>query len=58
MWEEQLGRAWWDFCTELKFEVSNTHLIGNMGRQLDVSLEFRAVIEARDKSIWESGAYR
>lgn len=43
-----LGRKCWNFCTELKFEVSLKHLMGTSCRALGVSLVFRGEVEAGD----------
>lgn len=43
-----LGRKWWNFCIELKFELSLKHLMGTSCRALGVSLVFRGEVEAGD----------
>ena len=43
-----LGRKCWNFCIELKFEVSLKHLMGTSCRALGVSLVFRGEVEAGD----------
>ena len=43
-----MGRKWWNFCIELKFELSLKHLMGTSCRALGVSLVFRGEVEAGD----------